>query len=79
MVFYFYLFLSLGGGQLGVAGGQGGVTQPPNLIRFIANTIRDVGTAQQGGGGGGGNAAVFTNILQQLLVLSLLISKIIYF
>jgi hypothetical protein len=61
----FIIFLSLGGGNLGTGGG---VTQPPNLIRFIANTIRDVGSAQKGGGSNG-NAAVFTNLLQQLLVL----------
>ncbi|KAI6220684.1 BPTI/Kunitz inhibitor domain-containing protein [Aphelenchoides fujianensis] len=53
-----------GGGQLG----GGDVTQPPNLIRFIANTIRDVGGqkgAANGGGQAGGGAAVFTNLLQQ--------------
>jgi hypothetical protein len=55
----------LGGGALGT---DGGVTQPPNLIRFIANTIRDVGSAKNKGGGEGGGAAVFTNLLQQLFV-----------
>jgi hypothetical protein len=63
-------FEFLCGGALG--SGQSGVTQPPNFIRFIANTIKDVGEAQRGGGGNanGNSAALFTNILQQLLVFS---------
>ncbi|KAI6189573.1 Kunitz/Bovine pancreatic trypsin inhibitor domain protein [Aphelenchoides bicaudatus] len=39
----------VGGGELGSGHG---VTQPPNLIRFIANTIRDVGSAQKTGKNG---------------------------
>lgn len=62
-----FILSFLGGGALGV--GQGGVSQPSNLIRLITNTLKDVSTAQQGGGGNGNGAAVFTNILQQLLVL----------
>lgn len=52
-----------GGGDLGAGSG---VTQPPNLIRFIANTIKDVGSAQKSGNANAGSAALFTNLLQQL-------------
>lgn len=52
-----------GGGELGTGAG---VTQPPNLIRFIANTIKDVGSAQKSGNANAGGAAIFTNLLQQL-------------
>lgn len=52
-----------GGGELGTGAG---VTQPPNLIRFIANTITDVSSAQKSGNANAGGAALFTNLLQQL-------------
>ncbi|CAD5224159.1 unnamed protein product [Bursaphelenchus okinawaensis] len=51
-----------GGGPLGTGGG--GVTQPPNFIRLIANTIREVG--QSGGHGGGGGGMNMGNILKNI-------------
>ncbi|KAH7730757.1 Protein F32D8.7 a [Aphelenchoides avenae] len=43
-----------GGGNLGTSGG--GVTQPPNFLRLIANTIREVGEGRNSApGGAGGN------------------------
>lgn len=52
-----------GGGPLGTGGA--GVTQPPNFIRLIANTIREVGGAGADGrpGGGGVNMG---NILKNI-------------
>ncbi|CAD5232015.1 unnamed protein product [Bursaphelenchus xylophilus] len=49
-----------GGGPLGTGGG--GVTQPPNFIRLIANTIREVGQTGNGGGGGVNMGNILKNI-----------------
>ncbi|KAI1719739.1 kunitz/Bovine pancreatic trypsin inhibitor domain-containing protein [Ditylenchus destructor] len=61
-----------GGGALGNAGGGAGVTQPPNFIRLIANTLREVGDRKNGDGlkpplaMAGEWSNQFTNILQSL-------------
>ncbi|KAI1723945.1 kunitz/Bovine pancreatic trypsin inhibitor domain-containing protein [Ditylenchus destructor] len=61
-----------GGGALGNAGGGAGVTQPPNFIRLIANTLREVGEKKTGDGSkpplamAGEWSNQFTNILQSL-------------
>uniref|UniRef100_A0A915ECN5 BPTI/Kunitz inhibitor domain-containing protein n=1 Tax=Ditylenchus dipsaci TaxID=166011 RepID=A0A915ECN5_9BILA len=64
---------SIGGSEYGGGAlGNSGVTQPPNFIRLIANTIKEVGESRKNGGApkpGGdwlANASQFTNIFQTL-------------